>query len=63
MIRAIADFNQAIKLDPNSPPPAFKHGLILYRTSEFKLAFASVIQAIRVDPSIFDALRRANLRP
>jgi tetratricopeptide (TPR) repeat protein len=60
--RAIADFNQAIKLDPNSAA-CIKRGLILHSNSEFKFAFASVIQVIRIDPSIFDALRPANLGP
>jgi tetratricopeptide (TPR) repeat protein len=59
--RAVADFNQAIKLDPNFAGACIKRGLILHRNSESKLAFAN--QAIRVDPSIFDALRRDNLRP
>jgi tetratricopeptide (TPR) repeat protein len=61
--RAIADFNHAIKLDPNSAAACIKRGLILHRNSEFKLVPDSVNQAIRVDPNIFDAFRRANLRP
>ena len=59
--RAIADFNQAIKLNSNSAASCIKRGLILHRNGE--LAFASVSQAIRIDPSIFDALRRADSRP
>jgi tetratricopeptide (TPR) repeat protein len=61
--RALADFNQAMKLDPNFAVACIKGGVILHRNSEFKLASGIVNQAIRVDPSIFDALRRANLRP
>jgi curved DNA-binding protein CbpA len=51
------------ELDPNSAAACITRGLILHRNSEFKLAPDSVNQAIRVDPNIFDAFRRANLRP
>jgi tetratricopeptide (TPR) repeat protein len=59
--RAIADFNQAIRLNSNSAASCIKRGLILHRNGE--LAFASVSQAIRIDPSVFDALRRADSGP
>ncbi|HWN52647.1 MAG TPA: tetratricopeptide repeat protein, partial [Xanthobacteraceae bacterium] len=61
--RAIADFTQAIKLDPNFAGAYISRGIILHRQSEFNLAFAAVRPAIRVDPSIFDVARRTNLRP
>ena len=61
--RALADFNHAIKLDPDAAAACIKRGLIVHRDSEFKLALATLNQAIRVDPSIFDALRQANSRP
>jgi tetratricopeptide (TPR) repeat protein len=59
--RAIADFNQAIKLDPNFAAACINRGLILHRNSEFNLAFAKTNQEIRVDPSIVDAIRLTNL--
>jgi tetratricopeptide (TPR) repeat protein len=59
--RAIADFNQAMKLDPNFAPARINRGLILHRNSEFNLAFAKTDQEIRVDPSIVDAIRLTNL--
>ena len=60
--RAIADFNQATKLDPNFAAAYINRGLILHNNREFNVAFADS-KAIRVDPSIFDAIRRSNLRP
>src|SRR5258707_13507652 len=60
--RAIADFNQAIKLDSNFAAAYIDRGLILHNNREFKVAFADS-KTIRVDPSIFDAIRLSNLRP
>jgi tetratricopeptide (TPR) repeat protein len=59
--RAIADFDRAIKLDPNFAAAYINRGLILHRNREFTVAFADSM-AIRVDPSVFDATRRANSR-
>jgi hypothetical protein len=61
--RALADFNHAIKLDPDAAAACIKCRLIVHRNSEFKPALATLNQSIRVDPSIFDALRQANSRP
>src|SRR5258705_7464391 len=61
--RAIADFNQAIKLDPSFAAAYLNRGLILHRNKEFNAAIAAVYPAIRVDPKIFDVNRRANMRP
>ncbi len=60
--RAIADFSQATKLDPNFAAAYINRGLILHNNREFNVAFADS-KTIRVDPSIFDAIRRSNLRP
>jgi prepilin-type processing-associated H-X9-DG protein len=34
-----------------------------HRNREFNVAFADSRKAIRVDPSIFDVIRRTNSRP
>jgi tetratricopeptide (TPR) repeat protein len=60
--RAIADFNQAFKLDPNVAAACINRGLIVHRNSEFNVAFLDGRKTIRVDPSIFDVIRRPNLR-
>jgi hypothetical protein len=52
-----------IKIDPNFAGSYINRGVILHRKIEFNLALAAVNQAIRVDPSIFDVIRRMNLRP
>jgi len=62
-IEQVADFNQAIKLDPNSAAACINRGLVSHRNSEFNVAFADSRKAIRVDPSIFDVIRRTNSRP
>jgi tetratricopeptide (TPR) repeat protein len=59
--RALADFNRAIKLDPDAAGASIKRGLIVHRNGEFTLA--TLHQVIRVDPSIFAALRQSNSRP
>ncbi len=59
--RAMADFNQAIKLDPNFAAAYINRGLILHSNREFNVAFADS-KTIRVDPSIVDAIRLSNLR-
>jgi len=60
--RAIADFNQAIKLDPNFTAAYINRGLILHSNREFTVAFADS-KAIRVDPNIFDVIKRTKLHP
>lgn len=54
---------QAITLDPNFAAACINCGLIAHRNSEFKVALADSGKAIRVDPSIFDLIRRTNVRP
>jgi len=61
--QAIADFDRAIKIDPDFASAYIDRGIILHRKSEFNLAFAAVNQAIHVDPKIFDVNRRTTLRP
>jgi len=61
--RAIADFNQAVKIDPSFARAYINRGITLHRNSDFDRAFADVDQAIRTNPNIFDVIRRANLDP
>jgi lipoprotein NlpI len=60
--RAIADFKQTIKLDPNFAAAHINRGLILPSNGEFTVAFADS-KTIRVNPSIFDVTKCTALRP
>jgi len=46
---AIADFDQAIRLDPNFAGTYINRGIILYRMGELDRAFADVTQAMRIE--------------
>jgi curved DNA-binding protein CbpA len=59
--RAIADFNRASKINPNFVGAYINHGIALHRESDF--AFDDVDRAIRIDPNVFDVIRRTNLLP
>jgi tetratricopeptide (TPR) repeat protein len=48
---AIADFNLAIRLDPNFKNAYVDRGLAFYRMGEFNRAFADIAQAIRLENS------------
>jgi DnaJ-like protein len=48
---AIADFNLAIRLDPNSKTARIDRGVAFYRLGEFKRAFADVAAARRIGKS------------
>ncbi len=49
--RAIADFNRAIRLDPNFKTARIDRGIAFYRLGEFKRAFAEVAEANRLGKS------------
>jgi hypothetical protein len=57
--RAIADFTRAIKLDPNLASTCISSGLIVHRSGEFEVVLYGD-KAIRVDPTIVDALLHTN---
>jgi Flp pilus assembly protein TadD len=46
---AIADFDQAIRLDPNSEAAYVDRGIALYRMGEFGRAFADIVRAKRTN--------------
>jgi hypothetical protein len=48
---AIADFNLAIRLDPNFKNAYIDRGIAFYRISEFNRAFADIAQAMRIENS------------
>jgi hypothetical protein len=48
---AIADFNLAIRLDPNFKNAHIDRGIAFYRMSKFDRAFADIARAVRVDNS------------
>jgi tetratricopeptide (TPR) repeat protein len=48
---AIADFDLAIRLDPNLEDTYIDRGIVLYRLHQFERAFADVAQAMRLEHS------------
>lgn len=48
---AIADFDQAIRLDPNFADAYIDRGIALYRMHDFDRAFADVAEAMRLESS------------
>src|SRR5215470_519960 len=57
--RAIADFDRAIKIDPNFAAAYINRGLILHRNREFNVAFADS-KTSRGDLGVSDVSRRIN---
>ncbi|HEY6257226.1 MAG TPA: DnaJ domain-containing protein [Xanthobacteraceae bacterium] len=49
--RALADFDQAILLDPSSENSYIDRSIVLYRKAEFDRAFADIAQARRIENS------------
>jgi tetratricopeptide (TPR) repeat protein len=50
--RAIQDFDQAIRLDPNNPVAFFSRGNVYARQGEYDHAIDDFDQAIRLDPNL-----------
>jgi tetratricopeptide (TPR) repeat protein len=48
--RAIADFDAAVRLDPNSPDTYINRGIARYRRGDLDRAIADYDEAIRLDP-------------
>ncbi len=59
--RAIADFNQAIKIDPNYAKPYNNRGLAYYYKKDYDRAFADFNQALKLDPSFAIAYNNRGL--
>ena len=47
--RALADFDQAIRLDPDSATAYIDRSIVLYRKADLERAFADVAQATRIE--------------
>lgn len=60
---AIADFDLAIRLDPNLEDTYIDRGIVLYRLHQFDRAFADVAQAIRLERSHRDEPPLPRARP
>ena len=59
--RAIADFNQAIKLDPSFAYPYHNRGLVYSYKEDYDSAIADFNQAIKLDPSDAQAYHERGL--
>jgi len=57
MERAIADFNQAMRLDPNNPVNYYERGSVYSMKSEYDNAIADYNQAIKLNPGYVEAYR------
>jgi tetratricopeptide (TPR) repeat protein len=53
--KAISDFTEAIKLDPNYAIAYFDRGMVYDETKDYDKAISDYTQAIRLDPFNFDA--------
>jgi curved DNA-binding protein CbpA len=60
---AIADFDLAIRLDPNLEDAYIDRGIVLYRLHQFNRAFADVAQAMRLERSHRDEPPLPRARP
>jgi hypothetical protein len=60
---AIADFDLAIRLDPNLEDAYIDRGIVLYRLHQLDRAFADVTQAIRIAHAHRDAPPLPRVRP
>jgi tetratricopeptide (TPR) repeat protein len=58
--RAIADYNQAIKLDPNFAMAYYDRGVVYYKKRDYARARADWTKALQIDPNYTDA--RNNLK-
>jgi tetratricopeptide (TPR) repeat protein len=52
--RAIADWNQAIQLDPKDAKPYYKHGLAFERKGDLRDALADFKKFVELAPSYAD---------
>ena len=52
---AIADYNQALRIDPNDANVYYNRGNIKYKFQDYQGAIADYTQAIRIDPNYTDA--------
>jgi tetratricopeptide (TPR) repeat protein len=60
--RAIADFNEAVRLNPKLAPPYHNRGNIYWHRGEYDSAIANFTEAIRLDPKFDEAYQnRANV--
>ena len=59
--RAIADYNEAIRLSPNYAAAYFNRGLAFRRKGDFDHAIADYDQAIRLDPKNASALNNRGI--
>jgi tetratricopeptide (TPR) repeat protein len=53
--RAMADFNESMRIDPTYPPAYNNRGITWYRRGELDRAIADYDQAIRLDPKDAEA--------
>jgi tetratricopeptide (TPR) repeat protein len=59
--RAVADFNEAIRLDPNFAPAYARRGVAFGRKGELDRAIADFTEAVRLDPKLHQSYSNRGL--
>ena len=61
--KAIADYNESLKLDPKAALPLYSRGLAKIRTKQTAEGEAEMAQAVKMEPGVADQFNRLGITP